>query len=328
MSFYLYGETAFHHEGDINYLYRLIDLAKETGLHGIKFQVLIKPEQLIATTHNLFPKFLTWVFSKQQWLEIFSYCSKLELDVIVMPLDKEAFDVVAQSKIKYLDLHSVSFYDEVVLEKLKQTRLPIILGIGGRTIAEVSEKVSFFSGQEIILMMGFQAFPSELPDVKLPRIKKLKELFPTTTIGYTDHTLHSDEYGIYSNEYSYLLGARVFEKHIACDEGVQRIDFEAAVGKEKLIDLRNRLEYLDWLIDIDEEVALSFTTAEVKYRNREKVFVAIEKLQKGTLITAEMLVKKMTDKQDGVNDPALLIGKKLISDIEKDEVISLSLVGL
>ena len=42
MPYYLYAETAFHHAGNKEYLFKLIDEVKKSGAKGIKFQVLIE----------------------------------------------------------------------------------------------------------------------------------------------------------------------------------------------------------------------------------------------------------------------------------------------
>ena len=38
---FIYAETALHHEGNFDYLLKLIDCAEESGASGVKFQVTI-----------------------------------------------------------------------------------------------------------------------------------------------------------------------------------------------------------------------------------------------------------------------------------------------
>ncbi len=41
---YIIGETAYHHEGNIDYMYRMIDDISEMGLDAIKFHLQMNAE--------------------------------------------------------------------------------------------------------------------------------------------------------------------------------------------------------------------------------------------------------------------------------------------
>ena len=45
--------------------------------------------------------------------------------------------------------------------------------------------------------------------------------------------LYNDNDMIKNNIYAYNLGARVFEKHISIEEGVERIDYISAINENK-----------------------------------------------------------------------------------------------
>ena len=45
---YIYAETAFHHQGELDYMLKLIDMADESHVNGIKFQVLLDFDYLIS----------------------------------------------------------------------------------------------------------------------------------------------------------------------------------------------------------------------------------------------------------------------------------------
>ncbi|MBC8883220.1 N-acetylneuraminate synthase family protein [Flavobacterium piscinae] len=60
-----------------------------------------------------------------------------------------------------------------------------------------------------------------------------KKDFPNFKIGYADHSSFDDEYAVLSNEYARLLGATIFEKHFTLDEGLERVDFNSAIGVKK-----------------------------------------------------------------------------------------------
>ena len=139
-----------------------------------------------------------------------------------------------KKNIKYLELHSVSFNDTSLKKMIKESNIPLILGAGGRTLKEINSLLLYFGSQVEVLMHGFQSFPSKIENVRLDKIFFLASKFPFLKIGYADHSSFDDNFSVTSNEYAYLLGARVFEKHITLEEGVKRIDYESSVGADKI----------------------------------------------------------------------------------------------
>lgn len=327
MAFYFYTETAFHHEGDWDYLIKLIDASKEAGAHGVKFQVIIDLDNLTSSKHKLYEKLKSCVFTKEQWAEAFKYCNQLGLEVIMMPLDQGSFDLAKDEgvTINYLDLHSVSFYDQIILDEIKRCQIPLIIGVGGRSIKEIDEKIAFFGNQFQVIMVGFQSYPSKLEDVKLDRIRLYKSLYPEMAIGYADHSSYENEHAIKSNEYAYLLGATFFEKHITVDQGKERLDFQSALGQEGVTQLVDNLTYLDQeVFKYDKERLTAIEEPELTYRNRQKVAVAKYDLKPGELLTKDNTTFKMTDTGEGEQSLNDLLNKTLADAVEKDVAIKKS----
>jgi len=318
MPYYLYVETAFHHEGDKEYLLKLVDEAKKSEAQGVKFQVLIELNALMSFKHSAYEEAKNWVLSLDEWREVFEYTRNLNLDIILMPVDVRAFDLVKEFEIKYLEIHSVSFKDTKLLNRLEKTKLPLIFGIGGRTIEEIDAIVKKYNDREIILMVGFQSFPSDLKDIKLERISELKKLYPNCIIGYADHSSYESEMCITSNEYAYILGARVFEKHIAYEEGIERIDFQSAVSSEKIVTIRKKLDYLESILNIDPKETFNMSEKELTYRNRQKMPIAKRTLKAGEIISSDMLELKMINQENVIDSIDEIIGKKILKDIEND----------
>ena len=329
MAFYFYTETAFHHEGDFEYLKKLIDASAEAGANGIKFQVIIDIDNLTSSRHSFYEKFKSCVFTKDEWTQAFQYCDEKGLDVIMMPLDNGAFELISDENpnIKYIDLHSVSFYDEEILAEIKKSGVPLIIGVGGRNLDEINDKREYFGDQFQVIMSGFQAFPSKLEDIKLGRIKLYKKLYPKMKLGYADHSGFESENAIKSNEFAYLLGATFFEKHITVDEGKDRLDFQSALGMEGVKTTIGKLKYLDEeVFKYCEEKLKEIVEPELTYRNRQKVAVAKRDLQSGEMIKQEDIVFKMTETGKGEQTVENILNKELTEAVQKDEAVLLTKV--
>lgn len=318
MSYYLYTETAFHHMGEMDFIKGLIDASKRVGAKGVKFQVLIDYDSFMSQQHSMYEGFKKGTFTAQEWREIFEYTNASGLDIIFMPLCVPAFDLLKSDKykIKYIDIHSVSFYDEAILKEIKNSGIPVILGVGGRTSSEIDEKIAYFGTQLEVIMVGFQAFPSQIEDLRLGKIKWLKEKYTDRQVGYADHSSYENEHCVTTNEWAYILGARFFEKHITTDEGAERWDFQSAMGEEKFNQMVAKLDFLDKeVFKYSEEDFDKIEDKELTYRNRQKILVAATALSKGHVVGKQDIAFKMIDNAVGVYDDSLVIGKTLIEDI-------------
>ena len=324
MSFFLYAETAFHHEGDYAYLKSLVDIVAKTGCDGVKFQILIDLDDLMSSRHPSYQNAKNWVLSERQWIDILEYVHSRHLRIVAMPCDVAAVTLIEKLpfSIDFYDIHSVSFHDNNLFQAIKATGKPVILGVGGRTLEEIISSKEYFKEQLHILMVGFQAYPSDLKDVKLQKIAILKQLFPECLIGYADHTSYDSEYSVKSLEYAYILGARVFEKHITCAEGVMRVDHETAVGCEKMESIQKNLKYIDELFEGLPHEHISLSDKELLYRNRQKILVASKTIKAGETFTGDNISLKMTDVHDGYTNPNDIMGKVAKHDILFDESIT------
>lgn len=328
MSYYLYTETAFHHMGDMDFMRSLIKASAAVQAKGVKFQVLLDYDSFLSEQHSMYSEFKKGTFSLEEWCAIFEYTRSLGLDVIFMPMCTESFRLLKQPgiEIRYIDIHSVSFYDKDVLELIKTSKIPIILGIGGRYIHEVEDKILYFGNQLRVLMVGFQAFPSQIQDLRIAKIKWLTEKYSGLTIGFADHSSYETEYCISSNEWAYILGARFFEKHITVAEGADRWDFQSAMGVEKFLELKKRLDFLSF--EVMKYSASELDVIEGKeliYRNRQKIAVAMNDLKLGHVLCDADLGLKMLDSTEGIVNLHVLEGKTLIKDVVKGEKVTLEI---
>ena len=241
---------------------------------------MTKTSDFISTKHTAYEALNDYHFSFEQWTEIFKYTRDSGLDIVMMPLNLEAFKLLDTFEIKYLDIHSVSFYDTELLKEIKKSNQEIILGVGGRTLEEIIEKVNYFKSKLKVMMVGFQSFPSQLEDVNIGKITYLKELFSDCHIGYADHSAFDNEHSISSNNYARILGATYFEKHITTAEGIDRVDFSAAVGPDKIEQIIKNINFIEESILTDFISSFSFNEKETTYRNRQLICVAAKIFRK------------------------------------------------
>lgn len=322
--FYIYAETSFIHEGVQDYLIKLIDGAKKAQCDGIKFQILIDKDDSYNINTEIYHKLDNWCFDRKTWLDIVKYAKNMDLDVIVLPLDLQAIQF-CKTNIRYIDcieVHSVCFNDHFMLKELAEMAdIPIILGIGGRTLDEIDYALDILSfNKNLILMYGFQSFPTKIENINLSKVKKYGKLYDLP-IGYADHTKFNDEYGDTLFEYSYLMDARIFEKHITLKKGETRVDYESAVEYKDILRIRQKLNKL--IKVIGEDSRFSLNDKEIEYKNREKQLVYSKEIKAGEEITYSCLGFKICSEKSDFEqkDIAKIVGCKATKDLEKDKVV-------
>lgn len=327
--FYIYAETAFSHEGDIDYLYQLVEQAEKAGSNAIKFQIMLNPEESYVSEVINQSETFNWLFEKEQWIKLLKYVKYVKkLDVVLLPVDMCAMEFCMDNQELYdmIEVHSINFNHYMMLGQMDKLDKVIILGIGGRTLADIEYAMQrlprAYSEKRILLMHGFQSFPTKKENAKLGRIAKYKSLFGLE-VGYADHTSYEED-DIPLFQFAYLNGSRFFEKHIVLEEGKERTDYQAAREAGHLSEIRSALKIV---ADIQGNNSVwELSQAETEYRKREKKIVAVKDIALNEILTEENLGYKVTNQASVYEQKDLenLLGKYSTSIIKKDTTDILS----
>merc|ERR1711991_873206 len=131
-------------------------------------------------------------------------------------------------------------------------------------------------------MQCIASYPAQIKDLNLNVIKTYKELFPNHLIGLSDH-----ENGIDAGPIAYMLGARVFEKHVTLDRSLKGTDHAFSlepIGFEKFV--RN-LKRIPQMLGSSEKKTLDIEKKALF--KMEKSIVAKKNLKKGDKLILENL---------------------------------------
>jgi N,N'-diacetyllegionaminate synthase len=327
--FFLYAETAFHHEGDFDYLLRLVDAAAAAGADGIKFQVLLDPASAYSEDLPQFGAIRGWCFDESRWFEALQRAKNLGLQTVVMPLDNcsAAFAQKHETLVDAYEVHSVCFNERPLLSVLARSSLPVLLNIGGRRLEEIGHAVEMLSRQPVALVYGLQNFPTEPANVNLARIGGYLSLFGRC-MGYADHTAATTpEVGTQLSCYAYLLGCRIFERHIALEPGNQRIDHQAAVPPEALRVMRQRLK--EARAALGQSSILQETAFDEAYRKRQKQLVFVRDMQPGETLTGDLLAFMVSPTMSDFDqkDDLRLEGRRICRPVFRHQPVRFSDIG-
>ena len=327
---YIIGETAYNHEGDMKYLHNMIDDIADLNLNAIKFHLLLDPASYMQKSHPLISDVKKWIFTEKKWGDIFDYSKNRNLDIIALCDDVESIEYINKNRsdVSAIELHASGLNDWFLLNEASKFNGIIILGIGGSTIDEIEYAINILKNtgkNEIILMYGFQSYPTNYTDINLSKMLKIKNLFDLP-VGYADHTAFNDTNNEFVSIMAATMGFNILEKHYTPDFGKERIDFHAAVGKEQMLKIKELMKIA--LLTYGNNT-LKMSDPELEYGNTgpmKKAIVAKTDIKKGKILTAENLCFKRTVEESPIkqNQFLLLLGLEAAIDVKEDEVIDFS----
>ncbi|UCS93245.1 N-acetylneuraminate synthase family protein [Echinicola marina] len=331
---YIIGETAFHHEGEINFLLELIDEAGRVGLDAIKFHALFDVNDYFVSDHEGVPIIEKISLSKEQMHVAIDHAKSKNLDVVLLCNDVSSLDWVLENNIalKAVEIHATGLNDIFLLEKAATFNNTVILGIGGSTIDEIKFAVDYLNERgkkDVFLMHGFQNYPTSYSDIFLERIEKIGHLFDLP-MGYADHTDPTDVNNEWISVLGLTKGAFVIEKHFTTKVGEKRIDSQAAVSLKQILKVKELAGLLHQVLGGDKP--LDYSLAELKYGNTgpmKKAPVARVSIKSGEKITRDNIAFKRTKESANIlqKDLIKLLNLSVSKNIDPDEIIDYSKVN-
>ncbi len=234
---YLIGETAYNHEGNFDYLMQMV-LRVRGCVSAIKFHLLIDADDYIRWDHPMYGKMKEMMLTEEEWQKILSVALE-ENDVVVLCDDPKSVEFILRefnNKKLSVEVHASGINDIRILSLMAEIKGTAILGIGGCSIEEISFAIDFLRERgkdDIFLMYGFQAFPTDRKFIQFDRMLRIRDFFKLP-LGYADHCSCDDRYGNIISASVCAFGINVVEKHFTLNKGENRIDWQSAVSIDDL----------------------------------------------------------------------------------------------
>jgi N,N'-diacetyllegionaminate synthase len=327
---YFIAETAFHHEGNVEFLEKLVGQLLELDIQAVKFHLLFDVDDYMVHTHSAIQVIRDLSIPESNWTDIFQKVNEAQKDIVALTNDVTSLKFINRIQKDYpiqaIELHSTGLNDLFLLREALEFKKTVILGTGGSTFDEIQFAVDFLkkNGKEdILLMHGFQNYPTDYEDINFKRIGLMRQAF-NLPIGYADHTDPNDENNAMVSILPAMLGVTVFEKHVTHVYGEKRVDAQAAISLDamkEVIILGNEIQKTLGTKNIN------FSEAELNYGNTgpmKKALVARKDLKKGTIVQLDDLAYKRTDDSSPLSQKDIfkIVGSEVIVDLSMDELIS------
>jgi sialic acid synthase SpsE len=328
---FLIAEVGVNHENDIDIAFQMIEKAAESGCDAVKFQSYkagtiasrYSPSYWDLTKeptnsqHELFLKHDK--FGIEEYKKLSVKARDCNIWFMSTPFDnyfaKELAPLMPVYKIASADITNHPF-----LEYCASFGKPIIISTGASTIGEVEKAIEVLKNSgvtKICIMHCILSYPTEPINANLRVIEHLKSVFPDVMIGYSDHV--PPYFDCLTLTTSWLLGARIIEKHFTLDKILPGNDHYHAMDPDDVINFRKQCDFVNNLLGSNVKKVFD---CEINSRlNARRSLILNKGKSKGEVITTDDIDIKRPGNGIAPEFLDLVLGKKLITDVKEDEVL-------
>lgn len=232
---FIVAEAGINHNGNVDTAFKMIKLAKKSGVDAIKFQTF-KAKEVVADSKQMFTyksqgKEITepmlemlkrCELSRDAWIDIKNKCDEEKIMFLSTPQNNSDLDLLLELDIPAIKVGSDDFTNLPLLKSYSSTKLPMIISCGMSNLAEVFDAfdvIGTLDGYPTILLLTTSQYPTPQEDVNLLKLKTLSDTFPKIPIGFSDHTQ-----GSLASSLAVGFGSCFFEKHFTLDHNLPGSD--------------------------------------------------------------------------------------------------------
>ncbi len=245
---FIIAEMSGNHHHDFKKALKIIDAAAKAGADAIKLQTYTpdtitidsdRPEFQIKvnkawkgqTLYSLYGK----AYTPWDWQpKLKKYAESKGLILFSTPFDPTAVDFLEKMNVPLYKVASFEVVDIPLLEKIGQTRKPVIMSRGMASLAEL--KLAIITLRDagcpcVAILHCVSSYPAKYDEMNLATIPDLKKKFKTV-IGLSDHSPGST-----AATAAVALEASIIEKHIILSRAEGGPDAEFSLETEEFKEL-------------------------------------------------------------------------------------------
>jgi len=205
-------------------------------------------DEYMHPTHQIYDEFKQKSFSKKQWSSLIKRIQQNNKEIMILFNDTKAVEYGMRFMPEYVEVHATCLNDPYLLDSLKSNiniNTFVVFGIGGNSLYEIENALKRIEHQNVVLMFGFQNYPTRYKDINFKKMQKIMNLFPEFSYGYADHTAWDEPNNILITIMGASLGMNYIEKHVTNIYGDERVDWNSAVSIDMFNEIADKLGILN-----------------------------------------------------------------------------------
>jgi len=320
------------------------------------YNSLYNSENSFGTTYGSHREALE--LNKKELTALKNECKKYRVGFMVTPFDEKSLELITKIGVDLIKIASFDLGNLPFINKIADKKIPVVMSVGGGNFKQIFDSVKILEKKKIkniilhcvseypceydrldlekikllkkkfkkkkkiknIILHCVSEYPCEYDRLDLEKIKLLKKKFKKSIIGSSDHFN-----GTLSGPIAYMVGARVFEKHVTLNRGWKGSDHSFAlepIGFKKFV---RDIKRIPKMIKAKSSKEIG---KESVFKKLGKSLVLNKKKNKGEKITINDLSGKIfLDQYIPVRDSNKVIDKVAKKDFNKGEILKFRDIG-
>lgn len=326
---YTIAEIGLCHNGSVKMCKELIYTAKSAGFSSAKIQTyqtgrISKKsrtsryfEETLDQEESISDQIDKLIFTKSELSEIFQYADSIDFDLFSTPFDIISADLLNSFEVPGFKISSMDLVNLPLIKHVARFGKPLILSTGMANLGEIEaavETVLSQGNQNIVVLHCVSSYPCPVEAANLSRIKLIQDTFKVIP-GFSDHTIDD-----FTPAFSMALGARVIEKHITLNKGLDGPDHNFSLVPDEMYSMMSLIGRVHKGI-IGSGFRASDIEMNAKSNLRRSLYAGVN-LSRGDIITNENISIKSPGDGIPVKYLHLILGKRIIKNVGEDYPLS------
>jgi pseudaminic acid synthase len=289
---FIIAEISGNHNGNKKLFLNLIKSAYKNGADMVKIQTYEPKDITLNNRSSQFRikkgiwknKYLWDLYKKAHtpynWHhDAFKIAKKNKKILFSSPFSLKAVDFLEKFNVPLYKIASFEITDLKLVDYIAKKRKPIIMSTGMSSYKEVDKAIKIIEKYhtKIIILHCVSGYPTKLENTNLKKFQEIQKKYKKYLVGISDHTN-----GITSSIASFIMGAKIIEKHYKIDNRLTTTDSEFSITPAQLRELKNKINNL-WF--------------SITQKNSDKTENNSKKLRRSIFVTKRIKInEKITNK--------------------------------
>jgi len=223
------GEIGINWFGDTDLAKEMIDFCKESEADIAKFQ-FYRPEELLGKDSPYLLDASRGALTKETVLEFKNYCDSKEIEFGLSVFHPDLVDFTEEMNLKRYKIGSRCFTDRALLERVNETRKPVIASMGSASERNIYKSLDYLRDcPNITLLSCVCNYPTRIDSINLAQLDMarniLKNVGRKESVGFSSHCPK-----ISPSLAAVARGASVIENHIVKYKSMKGCDVSSSLN--------------------------------------------------------------------------------------------------
>jgi len=315
------AELAQGFEGRAEQARLLVRAAAAAGADAAKLQ-LVYADELAARGYKHYDLFTGLELSDETWGGLVELAASLNIQLQVDIFGAKSLALAQAVGVETIKLHPTDVANVGLLDAVAKSSIRrVLLGAGGTQIAELAAALEKLADKQVVVLFGFQAYPTADADNQISRLRIVAErwgaTYPRLALGFADHAAPEapTRYALAATAVG--AGATVIEKHLTLGRQMKLEDHESALNPDEFSEFVATLRACGEAMGVaSSSDDFGMSAAEQQYRTTIRRHVmAARDLKKGARLAPADVALKRTASASPITALESVYGRTLAKDV-------------